>query len=90
MATSKITFSEVKTLYLCISGTGIKDFCAQQGVNYQEFQTWRCKQLWNEKIGKTEEITPSTLNGVKITNVPVYMKSTDNPIRYIPVKFPEE
>ena len=54
MAISKVTFSEVQALYeLCASGTNIKDFCAQQGVNYQQFQTWRRQQLWNEKIGKT-------------------------------------
>ena len=66
MATSKVKFSEVQALYeLCTSGTDIKDFCVQQGVNYQKFQTWRRKELWNKKIGKTEEVVPSTLNDVK-------------------------
>lgn len=42
MATSKVIFSEVQALYgLCTSGIDIKDFCAQQGVNNQQFQTWR-------------------------------------------------
>lgn len=41
MATSKVTFSEVQAFYeLCTSGTDIKNFCAQQGVNYQIFQIW--------------------------------------------------
>lgn len=90
MATSKVTFSEVQALYeLCTSSTDIKDFCAQQGVNYQKFQIWRRKQLWNEKIGKTEEVTPSVLNAVKLTDMPSPMKSTDYPIRYIQVKLPK-
>ena len=90
MATSKVKFSEVQVLYeLCTSGTDIKDFCVQQGVNYQKFQTWRRKQLWNDKIGKIEEVVPSTLNAVKLTNMLTQMKSTDNPIRYIQVKLPE-
>lgn len=90
MATSKVTFSEVQSLYeLCTSGIDIKDFCAQQGVNYQQFQTWRRKQLWNDKTGKIDEAVPSTLNAVKLTDIPAEMKPTDNPIRYIQVKFPE-
>jgi len=90
MVTSKVTFSEVQSLYeLCTSGIDIKDFCAQQGVNYQQFQTWRRKQLWNDKTGKTEEAAPSTLNAVKLTDIPTEMKPTDNPIRYIQVKLPE-
>ena len=90
MATSKVSFSEVQALYeLCTSGTYIKDFCAQQGVNYQKFKIWRRKQLWNEKIGRTEEVVPSTLNAVKLTDIPTSMQSTDHIIRYIQVKLPE-
>lgn len=90
MATSKVTFSEVQSIYeLCTSGIDIKDFCAQQGVNYQQFQTWQRKQLWNDKTGKTEEAAPSTLNAVKLTDLPTEMKLTDNPIRYILVKLLE-
>ncbi len=37
----KLKFSEVQALYeLCTSGTDIKGFCVQQGVNYQKLQTW--------------------------------------------------
>lgn len=90
MAISKVTFSEVQALYeLCPSGTDIKEFCAQQGVNYQQFQTWRRKQLWNDRLGKTEEVTPSIINAVKLTDIPAPMKSVDNAIRYIQVKLPE-
>jgi|SRR5574344_585035 hypothetical protein len=55
-----------------------KDAFHRRLTNYQKFQTWRRKQLWNEKIGKTEEVVPSTLNAVKLTDVPTQMKSTDN------------
>jgi transposase-like protein len=90
MATSKLSFSEVQALYeLCISGIDIKDFCAQQGVNYQQFHTWRRKQLWNDKTGKTEEAAPSTLNAVHLTDISMQMKPANNPIRYIQVKLPE-
>ena len=79
MLTSKVSFSEVQALYeLCTSGTDIKDFCAQQGVNYLKFQIWRRKQLWNQKIGKAEEVVPSTLNAVKLTDIPTSMKPTDH------------
>lgn len=90
MATSKLSFSEVQSLYeLCTSGIDIKDFCAQQGVNYQQYQSWMRKQLWNDKTGKTEEAAPSTLNAVKLTDIPTQMKSPVHPIRYIQVKLPE-
>lgn len=101
MATTKVDFNEVQALYeLCTSGVDFKEFCTQQGVNYQKFQMWKRKQLWNEKTGKTEEVIPSTLNAVKITDVPVepttsYDSSSikkvalQHPIRYIQVKLPE-
>jgi hypothetical protein len=79
MVTSKVKFGEVLALYeFCTSGADTKDFCVQQGVNYQKFQTWRRKQLWNEKIGKTEEVVPSTLNAVKLIDIQTQMKSTDS------------
>lgn len=103
MANQRVNFSEVQALYeLCTTGIGIEEFCAQQGINYQKFQTWQRKQLWNEKTGKAEEVTPSRLNAVKITDMPTVdtmqmkpVKSTSatkptlNPIRYIQVKLPE-
>lgn len=101
MAITKVDFKDVKALYeLCSSDVDLKEFCVQQGINYQKYQTWQRKQLWNEKTGRTEEVVPSTLNSVKITDLPVNAvteennskmenHSCNNVIRYIQVKLPE-
>ena len=81
-------YREVYELYqLCSNGKDLREFCIDAGVNYSKFQEWQRKQLWNEKLGRTEEIHPPVMSPVVLTEVPAAPNIKTSkmvcPIRYV-------
>ena|SRR5574344_1823773 len=71
MSNKGINYEEVQRLYeLCTQGTDLREFCKDCGVKYESFLAWQRKQLWNEKMGRTEEVKSPRMSSVKITDVP--------------------
>lgn len=97
MSKREITYEEVQALYeLCTNGKDLKEFCQDSGVNYSKFVTWQRKQLWNIKLGRTEEKSSPRMAAINITDMPPQIpeqvsvkdisKKNQNPIRFIMVK----
>ena len=64
-------YREVYELYqLCSNGKDLKKFCIDAGINYNKFTEWQRKQLWNEKLGRIEEVRPPVMSAVTLTDVP--------------------
>ena len=64
-------YREVYELYqLCSNGKDLKEFCIEAGVNYNKFTEWQRKQLWNEKLGRMEEVQSPVMSPVTLTDVP--------------------
>lgn len=64
-------YREVYELYqLCSNGKDLKEFCIEAGVNYNKFTEWQRKQLWNEKLGRMEEVQSPVMSPVILTDVP--------------------
>lgn len=67
-------YQEVYELYqLCTNGKDLKEFCIDAGVNYNKFVEWQRNQLWNEKLGRMEEVQVPLMSSVTLTDVPERM-----------------
>lgn len=92
MPNNKINYSEIQSLYeLCSEGRDLTEFCKDAGVNYEKFVSWQRRQLWNEKLGKTEDKSNPVMSPIRIIDMPVVSKEPNpeavrNPIRFIEVK----
>lgn len=92
MPNNKINYSEIQALYeLCSEGRGLKEFCKDADVNYDKFVAWQRRQLWNEKLGKTEDKSNPIMSPIQITDMPVEPQETkpeipQNSIRFIEVR----
>ena len=57
---------------LCSNGKDLREFCIEAGVNYSKFREWQRKQLWNEKLGRMEEVQSPVMSPVTLTDLPCH------------------